>query len=348
MKITLKEIAKELNISTAAASRALNDLPGVSDVLRLKVKQTAQRMGYQRYLKASMVNAYDRNMKFIAVIHGAVGGSLIEELQGGIDEKIRKRGYFELRYMIDTTRELHTEQAKELFLEKLARERGVVGVLSCYMKLSDVLLSKLYEENLPSVLLENHTDFGRCVTINNVKASHKAVMKFIELGRKRIGCIIPPEDDDHIWRDRLTGYKRALKDAGLPYDPSLIVHENWVAIKAGALATQDLLRKIPDIDAILYGSDKQAHGGMKMLRNLGKKIPEDIAIIGFDDDPIDTVLQPTLSSVRQPIRKMAETGLSMLFDSIEKRDLSHRAVELDTELILRGSCLSDYKETVWA
>lgn len=339
MKISLKDIAKELNISTAAASRALNDLPGVGDELRLKVKETAERLGYKRYLKASLVNAYERSMKFIVVIYGHVGGNIIQEMQAGIDDTIRRKGYNELRYMIDPFREFNTEKSKEVFLDRIAVERGVVGVLSCYVKLSDVLISRLYRRKLPVVLIENRTDFGRCVTINQVKASQKAVARFARMGRKRIGCVMPPEDSDHTWRERLAGYRQGLKDARLRYDPTLISYADWVGVKPGGLATRALLEQSPKVDAILYGSDTLAAGGMKMLRDLGKTIPDDVAVIGFDDEEFDIALQPTLSSIRQPIRKMAESGLNLLFDSIENDELSHRAIEFETELILRGSCV---------
>ena len=348
MKIKLCDIANELNISVAAVSRALNDLPGVGDDLRVKAKETAARMGYTRHLKAAVsTGAQDRSMKFIAVLYGPVGGKIFNDLQLGMDEIIRKKGFNELRYVIDTYRELRTESARELFFNQLAGERGLAGIVCCYVKLSDVLIAKLAQRNLPVVLIENHTEYGRCVTINQFKASYRAVTRLIELGRTRIGCIMPPEEADHTWNDRLNGYRRALKDKGVPYVPTRITYCPWVDVKPGGLATRELLAQNPDTDAILYASDSLAAGGMKTLRDLGKQVPEDIAVIGFDDEPFGAVLQPSLSSIRQPIRKMAETGLSLLFDSIEKGDPSHRAIELDTELILRGSCLRDFKEDLW-
>jgi len=336
--VSLKDIAKALDISTAAASKALNDLPGVSDALRLRVKKTAEAMGYTKYLRASLVNAYERSMKFIVVLYGRIGGHLIEHIQAAIDDKIRRRGYYEVRYLIDVTKDLQAEEAKELFLKNIIKEKGVVGVLACYIKLSDVLIDKLYEHQLPVVLLENQTDFGRCVTIDNFKASYKATIKLVELGRRRVGCVMAQEDVDHVWRDRLEGYKRALKDKGRAYDPGLIVYDNWVSLEGGELATKTLLAKRADVDAILYGSDLQAYGGMRGLRALQKRIPQDVAMIGFDDMEYNSIVEPPLSSVRQPIRKMADVGLALLFDSIENKDFSHRAVTLDTELILRGSC----------
>ena len=301
-------------------------------------------MGYKKYLKSSMVNAYDRNLKFIIVLYGSIGGNLMEQLEAGVAEKIRKKGYYEFRYLIDVSKELDSEDKKELFLDTILKEKGVVGVLACYLKISDVLISKLYKNRIPVVLLENHTDFGRCITIDNIKASYKAVNKLIELGHRKIGYITPQEDIDHVWADRMVGYKKALKDKGIGYNPNLIVYENTVDISGAESATRELLKKDPQITAILYGSDRQAYGGIKTLRDLGKRIPEDIAIVGFDDMEFNEIMTPSLSSVRQPIKELGELGINMLFESIENNDLSHKAVVLDTKLMIRSSCLKDYKE----
>lgn len=337
MAVSLKDIAKVHDVSTAAVSKALNDLPGVSDSLRLRVKKTAETMGYTKHLRRGGGDG-ERSMRFIAVLFGRIGGHLIEEIDGAVGERIRRKGYYELRYLIDVTREPQPEDAKELFLRTVMKEQGVAGVLACYLKLSDVLIARLHEHHLPVVLLENHTDFGRCVTIDNVKASHKATGKLVELGRRRIGCIMPHEDVDHVWRDRLDGYKHALKDKGLRYDPGMIVYERQVDLRESEQATRSLLMNRPQVDAILYGSDLQAYGGLRALKAAGKRVPQDVAVIGFDNMQYDSVVEPSLSSVRQPIRKMAEVGLSMLFESIEKKDFSHRAIVLDTELVMRDSC----------
>ena len=304
MKTSLHDIARELDISTAAVSKALNDLPGISNELRLKIKKTAEAMGYTKHLRRARQSERESGMKFIVVLYGRIGGHLIEEIQ-----------------------------------------MGVVGVLACYIKLSDVHIARLQERHIAVTLLENQTEFGRCVTIDNFKASHKAVRKLISMGRRRIGCIMPQEDVDHVWQDRLNGYRKALKETRVPYDPSLIVYENFVGMKEAELATLQLLQRRPDTDAILYGCDHQAFGGLKALQRAERRVPQQVAVIGFDDMPYDHIVQPSLSSVRQPIRKMAETGLRFLFESIEKGDYSHRAAVLDTELILRGSCLEKAGET---
>ncbi len=345
MKTSLQDIAKELDISTAAVSKALNDLPGIGNELRLKIKKTAEAMGYTKHLRRARQSERESGMKFIVVLYGRIGGHLIEEIQMAVGEEIRQRGYHEIHHLIDVTRDLQAHDRKDQLVETLLREPGVVGVLACYIKLSDVHIARLQERHIAVTLLENQTEFGRCVTIDNFKASHKAVRKLIAMGRRRIGCIMPQEEVDHVWQDRLNGYRKALKETRVPYDPSLIVYENLVGMKEAELATLQLLQRRPDTDAILYGCDHQAFGGLKALQRAGRRVPQQVAVIGFDDMPYDHIVQPSLSSVRQPIRKMAETGLRLLFESIEKGDYSHRAAVLDTELILRGSCLEKPGET---
>ncbi|MFH1368381.1 MAG: LacI family DNA-binding transcriptional regulator [Elusimicrobiota bacterium] len=341
-KITVHSIAKEMGVSVATVSRALNDMPRVDKRLQLKIKNFAENIGYDRYLRSA-----SRNMKFIVIIIGRAGGHLIEQIGNGIDDRLRKTGYYELRYLIDERAELDSEAKKELFLKNIISERGVAGVMSVFVKLSDVSINNLYKHNLPVVLLNNYTDFGKCVTINNFKASYNAAKAFIDLGRKTIGCIMPREEVDQVWTDRIAGYKTALRENGLEFNPNLVIHEDDCGMKEAGMATKLLLDKNPGIDAILYGSDIQAYGGMKMAIELGRKIPEDIAVIGFDDMQTNKMVTPSLASVSQPMLEMGKLGIEMLLRSIENKDFSHEEIILNTELKLAKSILANYEEEKW-
>lgn len=214
----------------------------------------------------------------------------------------------------------------------------MVGVATCYFRLSDVLLQRLYQAGMRVVMMEHAAEFGRCVTIDQARAAHRATRHMALRGRKRIGYVLPAEDEAPVWRQRLDGYRRALRERRLSYNPARIVHPDWVGVATGERATRELLQRAPDTDGILYGSDTLAAGGLHALRLLNKKVPDDIAVIGFDDEEFPPVLVPPLTSVRQPIEKMAQTALQLLIESIQKRDTSPRAVKLDTELVLRESC----------
>lgn len=346
--VSVVDIARELNVSIAAVSKALNNLSGVSSDLRLKVLETAERIGYTKHLKSSMLNSYNRKMKFIVTLYGRIGGHLIEEIQSGVDPIIRKHGLHQIRYLLDPTKEIQNDAEKELFLKGIINESGIVGILACYVELSDVNISFLNKNNISVVMLENHTDFGKCVLIDNVQAAYKATSALIDLGRKQIGVIMPSTKIDHVWNDRLQGYKTALAERGLPYDPSLIIPENWVGVKEAEHCTKILVENNPEMDAILFGSDLQAYGGIKALRMMKKDIPGDIALIGFDDMAFNEVVDPSLSSVKQPIREMATMGIEMLVEAIEHQDTSHKSTVLETELVLRRSCpaLRDYPDVL--
>lgn len=347
MAITIKDIAKELGVSAAAVSKALNNRPGIGLPLKLKIEKRAQELGYAPYLKARQTGMYNRALKYLAVIYARVGEHLEGEIELGIKETIRDSGFYELHYTVDVYNELYDEQRKEIFLDKIISETGVAGLISAFLSLSGSTIAKLQKNNIPVVLLNNYSDYGQCVVIDNVEASFKVTKKFIDLGHKKIGLIMPEEFKESVWQDRLEGYKKALKENGLAYDPYLIIYEHTFDLKEAGLATKTLLEREPSVSAIIYGSDLQAYGGLKMLRDLGKRIPDDVAVIGFDDMPFSRISNPPLTSVKQPMRKMGQVGAQLLLEAISEKKFPNKVVTLKSELILRKSCQKDIPEEKW-
>jgi len=347
MATTIKDIAKELGVSAAAVSKALNNRPGIGLPLKLRIEKKAQELGYAPYLKARQTGMYERSLKYLAVIYARAGEHLVGEIEAGIKETIRDSGFYELHYTVDVHNDLYDEQRKEVFLDKIISEKGVCGLISAFLSLSGSTIAKLQKNNIPVVLLNNYSDYGQCVVIDNIEASFKVTKKLIELGHKKIGLIMPEESKESIWQDRLEGYKKALKENKLSYDPYLIVYEHTFDLKEAGLATKALLEREPSVTAIIYGSDLQAYGGLKMLRELEKNIPDDVAVIGFDDMPFSRVSNPPLTSVKQPMRKMGQIGARLLLDAISEKKFPNKAVTLKSELILRRSCQKDIPEEKW-
>ncbi len=347
MATTIKDIAKELGVSTAAVSKALNNRPGIGLPLKLRIEKKAQELGYAPYLKARQTGMYERSLKYLAVIYAKAGEHLVGEIESGIKETIKDSGFYELHYTVDVYNDLYDEQRKEVFLDKIISEKGVCGLISAFLSLSGSTIAKLQKNNIPVVLLNNYSDYGQCVVIDNIEASFKVTKKLIELGHKKIGLIMPEESKESIWQDRLEGYKKALKENKLPYDPYLIVYEHTFDLKEAGLATKVLLEREPSVTAIIYGSDLQAYGGLKMLRELEKNIPDDVAVIGFDDMPFSRISNPPLTSVKQPMRKMGQMGARLLLDAIAEKKFPNKVVTLKSELILRRSCQKDIPEEKW-
>lgn len=347
MSVTIKKIAKEVGVSVAAVSKALNNRPGVSLPLKLRIEKVAERLGYSPYVKARKTGMYARGLKYIGVIYARAGEHLVREIQEGIDSVLKGSGFYEIRYSVNIYGELYDEQRKEIFLEKILEDKSIVGLLSVFLDISDVTIAKLQKEKIPVVLLNNYSDYGQCVFIDNLNASYKVVKKFIELGHKNIGLIMPEEWTEQVWHDRFEGYKKALKEHGITYNPSQIIYEHSFDLKESGLATKTLLEREPEVTAILYGSDVQAYGGMKALQEMGFNIPDDIAVIGFDDMSYSRISNPPLASVKQPMREMGEKGAKLLLESIEKEKFPHKSLKLNAELIIRKSLQKDIPEEKW-
>jgi DNA-binding LacI/PurR family transcriptional regulator len=136
--------------------------------------------------------------------------------------------------------------------------------------------------------------------------------------------------------DRLAGYHDALHDAGLAIDPSLEATGDFTH-EGGTAAMERLLRARPDIDAVFAASDLMAAGAMGVIQTAGKRVPQDVALVGYDDSPVAMTLQPRLTSVRQPIEEMGHEMARLLVDRVEGTESAQRRVILATELVKRAS-----------
>jgi LacI family transcriptional regulator len=341
MTVTIKDIAREVGVSPAAISKALNNRGGISLPLKRKIEIVAQRMGYTPYIKARQTGMYAPALRYIGIIYAYAGEHLIRDIQNGIDGVLRDSGFYELRYSVNVYSHLYDEERKEIFIDKILQDKSIVGLLSVFLKLSDANIAKLQKNGIPVVLLNNYSDCGKCVLIDNVGASLEATRELIKLGRRKIGLIMPEESSETIWANRLTGYKKALSEAHIVYDPYLLVYEHTFSLEESAQATKALLEREPEIDAILYGCDIQAYGGIEALKEMGKKIPDDVAVMGFDNMTFSRIIDPPLSSVKQPMFDMGKKGAHLLLEAINKKDFSHFVVELKSQLILRQSTHKD-------
>jgi len=344
--VTIKDIAKELGIAPSTVSMALNDRKGISPELRLKVKEAAKRFGYMPYIKARQNGMYRKTPRVISIIYPKCDTHITESVQCGIDKVIKESDYHKIRYTVDLYSELNAEKDKERFIETILENTAAGAIILFSITLSETTVAKLTKKGVHLVFLNTYMEYGNCVYVDNLNASYKATKSLIELGYNKIGIIIPDQSMGVEWNDRLEGYKTALKDSNIEFNPDYIVYENdFSSLRSAAYSTKYLIEKHPEINAILYGSDIFAFGGLKILKEMGKKIPDDIAIIGFDDMPIDEVLQPSLSSVRFPLIKMGELGAKMLLNRIMKNNFNPERIVLnEAEIILRGTCVKEYNK----
>jgi DNA-binding LacI/PurR family transcriptional regulator len=177
------------------------------------------------------------------------------------------------------------------------------------------------------------------VDVDNVRGALSAVRHLARLGRRRIATITGPLDMASA-ADRLEGYRRGLHESALEHDPALEVSGGFEQ-EAARMAMADLLTARPAIDAVFAASDLMAVGALQGLRRAGKRVPEDVALVGYDDSDLALSTDPPLSSVRQPIEEMGRAMAQLLLATVTERQHVARRVVLATELIVRASSGGD-------
>jgi len=226
---------------------------------------------------------------------------------------------------------------KEMY-QRILRNSYLDGVIVASTSLDAPLIPDLLRDRIPFVSVGRHPN-GRVhyVDVDNVSGARMAVEHLIRLGHQRIATITGRLDTSH-GQDRLEGYRQALKAHRIPVEEELIVEGDHTE-NSGMVAMQRLLPASPS--AFFIASDMMAIGALKALRQAGRQVPQDVALVSFDDIPIASAIEPALTTVRQPIERMGsmavEVLLSVLEGSSEEEALAHRII-LPPELVVRASC----------
>jgi LacI family transcriptional regulator len=212
----------------------------------------------------------------------------------------------------------------------------VDGVIVSSMLLNDSLVQALADGNLPFMLIGRHPTDSRVsyVDSDNVGGAREAVTHLLRLGRTRVATITGPQNMI-AGADRLAGYLAALRDRAMLSEPNLIVEGDFTEA-GGYRAMQQLIPRRPD--AVFTASDIMAIGALRALRDAGLRVPEDVALVGFDDLPQSARADPPLTTVRQPTYRLGSTTVDSLLDLIDHPDSSVRRIVLPTELVVRASC----------
>jgi DNA-binding LacI/PurR family transcriptional regulator len=339
MSATIYDIAREAQVSIGAVSKALNNRPGVSEELRERIKGIANRLQYFPYIKS-------RENGLMAQESKRSGAHLLDEIQQGIDAALDASGFRELRFTVQIN-DMVQESTKKFIFDKIFNDAQICGALFVFIPLTDSDIARFKRTNIHVVQLNNFSNFGQSVSIDDFGAAYEATSQLIKLGHRVIGFVLPNDVVDQVWRDRLAGYKKAITDQGFEYDGSWIGNESSFVPKESGLVTHELLVNNPSMTAILYGSDIQALGGLRMLREMHLRVPEDIAVIGFDDMQICDLLDPPLASVHLPMLEQGKLGTEMLLESIKAKSFTNEKRVLKSKLVLRRSADKVIPQPTW-
>lgn len=337
--LTLEEIGKRAGVSRSTVSRVINNHSSVSPDVRQRVLQVIEETGYQPHAAARSLAAQRTRVIGLVVprsVQAFFADPFFPRLIQGIAQACNARDYTLSLFMF------HTEEEEQDLYPRVLSRGLIDGVIISSSLEDDPLIPRLLESRMPFViqgrpLVRSAVNY---VDVDNTVGAHNAVTHLIRLGRRQIGHIAGPLNSG-VGRDRRQGYVNAHLGRGLPLNEALIVEGDF-SETGGYLATRQLLNR--GVDAIFAASDTMAFGALRMLREMGRRVPDDVALVGFDDLEAAALTQPPLTTVRQPIRQTGIAAVETLLDILENGSEPIQRVILPTQLIIRQSCGAAFQQ----
>jgi LacI family transcriptional regulator len=330
---TIHDIAKYLHISASTVSRALNDNPLISEATSQRIKKVAEEMGYRPNTLAA--NFRTKRTNSIGVIVPLINRHFFSSVISGIEDIAYSQGYTVSISQSNDNFIKETKIAKTMFNNRVD---GVIVSIGMETKSFDHL--RLFSErNIPLVFFDRVVDEIKAhkIVIDDFGGAYKVTKHLIEQGAKRIAHIGGPTNLN-IYANRKQGFLKAMEDAGLKAYKSLITH-NSLREDDGVVAIRKLMNKRKKIDAIFCANDTTALSAIIYLKKLGVKIPDDILVMGFSNEPFSRVTTPSISTVKQPGFLMGQKAAELLIHQIadKETEIEYQTLVMPTELLIRES-----------
>lgn len=330
---TLEAVAALAGVSRGTVSRVVNNSPQVSPRAREAVQAAIAQLGFvpnraartlvtQRTDSVALVVSESEERFFAEPYFAAIVRGISSGLTGSGMQ------------LLLAVAQSPTEREQ---LENYLTGQHVDGVLLVSLHGIDTLPARLESRGVPTVLGGRPLGVqpAACVDADNRGGGRQAVEHLTGAGRRRIAAIIGPGDMT-VGLERLSGYADGLTAAGLPVDDALIERGDF-SLDSGARAMAALLERRPDLDAVFAASDPMAIGAMRVLRDSGRQVPGDVAVVGFDDSPSAPHTDPPLTTVHQPVEEIGREMVRLLLTRIGGRPPEESLVVLPTHLVVRGS-----------
>jgi LacI family transcriptional regulator len=328
----LEDIARLAGVSRSTVSRVINDDPHVAKDTRAKVAEIIRQANYQPNMAARGLAAGRTRILGIVIPRGVAdlfSDPYFPLLIQAIASACNALDYSVMLWLAEPEHERR-------MIRKILYSGLIDGAVVACALMDDPVVNAFAEGQLPFILVGRYPGGGDVsyVDIDNISAARDIVMHLLRLGHRRVATITGPRNMIP-GVDRLEGYLTALRQRGLALDPNLIVEGDFTEA-GGQAAMQRLLPHEPE--AVFAASDMMAVGALRTLREAGRRVPEDVAVVGFDDMPFSARTDPPLTTVRQPIHRTGRTAAETLIDMIEHPDAMPRRIILPTEIAVRESC----------
>ena len=330
--LTLEDIARMAGVSPATASRVINNRVGLRSKARERVLKAVAETGFQPHAAARSLASQRSHVMGLLIPAPAstiLNNPNVLQVAEVITQACQERDYLLSLFL------LGSDADEQHILPKITRKGLIDGLIvrGADDRSSDPLLRRLSESGMPLVSLGRPTDLQNIsyVATDNTTAAYHAISHLLKLGRRRIALLVGSLEP-HASQERLAGYRKALGDRGIPVDERLIA-VGGMSESYGA--AQQLLQHNPDA---IFMPTRMALDVLRVLHEAGRRVPDDIALIGFDDLPLAQHTDPPLTTVRQPMAAMGKQLVGMLLDIMERGAEPARHVVFEQELVIRQSC----------
>jgi LacI family transcriptional regulator len=336
-KTSIHDIARQLNISATTVSFVLNgkaDEKRISEDVRKKVLEYVKLVGYQPNMVAKSLRTGRTNI--IGMLVEDISDPFFASISRGVESLAYKHGY---KIFFSST-ENDTEKTKALI--KVFRERQVDGYIIAPPPGIENEIQALMDDNVPVILFDRYlpTITTSTVIIDNFSGSYQAVKHLRQNGFSNVG-FITIESDQTQMSERLQGYLKAVTEIDQKPYVQKLPYQLSHALDAEQMV-HDFIKQYPVLDAIVFATNYLAINGLKAISNLGLSVPDDIAVVGFDDNTHFNLFSPSITAVAQPIEEISEEVVKQLLDALsdEKENKKRRTVTLPVKLVIRNSSVA--------
>ncbi len=325
----IKDVAKRANVSTATVSRVLANNYPVSKKTRKKVLKAVKELDYHPNVSARSLRK--KETKTIVVLLNDFSNPYFSEIVKGIEDVAIDKGYY---ILIGTTENL-VEREKNYI--NLLKQQGADGVIFLTTLSKPSIYRDLAKEKPVIFASANlgHVNIPT-VSVDYINSAKKIVQHLINLGHEDIG-IITGHLQSNISMNRLEGYKNALRQNNIRINEELIIEGDF-KIEGGYRATIKLLKMKKRPSAIFASNDEMAVGAIRAVKSMGIKVPNDIAIAGFDNIPLASLVEPKITTIHQPRFDIGKISMQLMVDILNGRKVDKYEIILEDKLVIRESC----------
>lgn len=343
-RYTIKDIAEQSGFSLSTVSLVMNNNPRISESTRQHVQQTIERLGYQpNRMARALAWRHSRTLAvLVPQLRHAFADVYFGEIVSGIYDKANKLGY---KIMLEAARAEFVEDKEYL---QLYEQKFVDGMMFIGANANHGFIAEFADGTRPFILVNNYSkEYDLNYVVSNYRyGAWQAMQQLVRLGHRRIGFIAGGLSEIQTSRDIFESYQEVLAHHRLEFDPKYVV-DGWLTEEGGLKATEQLLRQSPDVTAVFALNDKMALGAIRKLNELGLRVPQDIAVVGFDDIPQASFAIPALTTVHQPLYEIGKLACERLVELIHGRTEPVQEV-IPISLVVRESCGATMKKSTVA